>query len=357
MDFTFTDDQQMLIEGVATLLRKEVTAEQIRASWNLDGSDPQLWRQLVELGIPAILVPEAQGGLGLNELDFIRIAEECGRVALAEPIVEMAMVATPMLVQLAEHSEQCAELLEEIAGGDARVAVGHPINPTVADAQIADWLLLPHGHEVHLVPSDSVALTVQESLDPSRRLFTVDWDGSSSTYCVAEEQLGAELWADALNRGALLNAALLIGLTQGMIEQSVIYTTDREQFGRPIGANQAVKHHMANCAVKTEFTKPVIYRAGYEISRRSQRSAVAVSHAKVAAGESALLTAKNSIQVHGAMGYTWECNLQIWAKRAWALNTSWGDAGFHKNRIHDWLMDEHVPLGAENTFSQQVAVG
>ena len=355
MDFTFTEDQQLLTESVTSFLQKEVTAERIRDSWGSDSSDPRLWQQLVELGLPAMLVPEAQDGLGMNELDFIVIAEEFGRVAMAEPLAEMAMIATPMLAELAEYSDQCAKLLQQIALGEARVAIGHPLNPTVADAGIADWLLLPRGNEVHLIPRDAVVLERQESLDPSRCLFTVDWDENGSSSRVANEQQGSALWADALNRGALLNAALLTGLAQGMVSQSVTYTTDREQFGKPIGSYQAVKHHMANCAVKTEFVRPVIHRAAYELSRLSKRTGIAVSHAKVAAGEAALLAAKNSIQVHGAMGYTWECNLHIWAKRAWALNSNWGDAGFHKNRVHAWLLEKSTEIGAENTFGHNVA--
>ena len=185
MDFTFTEDQQLLADSVATFLHREVTPERIRASWEGEGSDTRLWQQLVELGLPAMLVPEEHGGLGMNELDFIQIAQECGRVALAEPLVEMAMIATPMLAQLAAGSQPCARVLQQIAAGEARVAIGHPLNPAVADAGIADWLLLASGREVHLVPSDAATLIRQDSVDPSRRLFTPEWDRTASTYRVA----------------------------------------------------------------------------------------------------------------------------------------------------------------------------
>jgi alkylation response protein AidB-like acyl-CoA dehydrogenase len=78
-----------------------------------------------------------------------------------------------------------------------------------------------------------------------------------------------------------------------------------------------------------------------------------VSHAKVAAGEAALLAAKNSIQCHGAMGYTWECDLHIWMKRAWALDKFWGHPGFHKSRLHSWLMNPNAKIGADKTFGEQ----
>ena len=350
MDFTFTEDQQLLADSVATFLHREVTPERIRASWEGEGSDTRLWQQLVELGLPAMLVPEDHGGLGMNELDFIQIAQECGRVALAEPLVEMAMIATPMLAQLAAGSQPCARVLQQIAAGEARVAIGHPLNPAVADAGIADWLLLASGREVHLVPSDAATLIRQDSVDPSRRLYTPEWDRTAPTYRVAGEEAGAAAWCAALNRGAVLNAALLLGLAQGMVAQSVTYAGDREQFGRPIGANQAVKHHMANCAVQAEFARSPIYRAAYAVAQDPARAHIAASHAKLAAGEAALLAAKNAIQVHGAMGYTWECNLHIWAKRAWALEKNWGDAGFHQERLHAWLLEDTTDIGAEHTF-------
>lgn len=352
MDFTFSEDQQILTESIANFLRNEITAEGIRETWNTTGSDSRLWQQLVELGLPAMLVPEEFGGLGMNELDAIGILEVAGEVAFAEPLVEMLMVATPMLVKLAEHSGVCADLLQEMAQGEKRVAIGHPINPTIADAKIADWILLPRGGEVHLVPSDQASLVRQESVDPSRRLYTLAWDEDSNDYLVAKEHVGVELWREALNRGALACAAQLVGLAQGMINQSVAYTKDREQFGRAIGSNQAVKHLMANCAVNIEFARPTVHQAAYEVGFSASQANLAVSHAKVAASEAALLSARNSIQVHGAMGYTWECDLQIWAKRAWALSSWWGDLGFHKRRVHDWLLDQSNLLGAENTFSQ-----
>ncbi|HET8705833.1 MAG TPA: acyl-CoA dehydrogenase family protein, partial [Pseudomonadales bacterium] len=165
---------------------------------------------------------------------------------------------------------------------------------------------------------------------------------------------GVALLAATLNRGALGAAAQLIGLAEAMVAITVKYTSDRNQFGKPIGSNQALKHHMANCAVKTEFAKPTIYRAAYTLSLRPQAADYAVSHAKVAAGEAALLAAKNSIQSHGAMGYTWECNLHIFMKRAWALDKFWGHAGFHKNRLHQWLMNPNAKIGADKTFGEQM---
>ena len=355
MDFTFTEDQLLFCDNIKKFLQNEVTADAIRASWDTPtGRDEKLWQQLVELGLTAMLVPEQFGGLGMNELDFVLLAQECGRVALPEPLVETALVATPLLASLALHDSRCASVLEKIVTGERRIAVSHAVNHLVSDAHIADFLLLNSGNQIHLVPKEQVKLVAQESVDPSRRLFAVEWKVTEET-CISSGAEGIGLMAATLNRGALGAAAQMIGLAEAMVQMTVKYTTDRFQFGKPIGSNQALKHHMANCAVKTEFAKPVLYRAAYTLSQRPLHADFAVSHAKVSAGEAALLAAKNSIQSHGAMGYTWECDLHIWMKRAWALDKFWGHAGFHKNRLHQWLMNPNAKIGADKTFGEQVA--
>lgn len=355
MNFTFSEDQLLFCENVKKFLQAEVTADSIRASWQTEsGRSDALWQQLVELGLTAMLVPEQYGGLGMNELDFILLAQSCGEVALPEPLVETVLVATPLLAALAGQDSRCASLLEKIASGQRKVAVGHAVNHLVSDAHVTDYLLLPSGNQIHLVAKEDVQLTAQPSVDPSRRLFSVNWKVSEET-CISNGAEGVGLLAATLNRGALGAAAQLLGLAEAMISMTVKYTADRHQFGKPIGSYQALKHHMANCAVKTEFAKPVLYRAAYTISQRPLHADFAVSHAKVSAGEAALLAAKNSIQSHGAMGYTWECDLHIWMKRAWALDKYWGHTGFHKNRLHQWLMNPNAKIGADKTFGEQVA--
>ena len=132
------------------------------------------WLTLIGVGFAIIVAKQLYGGLGMNELDFVLLAQECGRVALCEPLVETALVATPLLACQAQRDTRCATLLEKIASGERRVAVGHAVNPTVSDAHIADYLLLPSGNEYHLVERERVTLIPLQSVDPSRRLFKVD---------------------------------------------------------------------------------------------------------------------------------------------------------------------------------------
>jgi alkylation response protein AidB-like acyl-CoA dehydrogenase len=343
MDFTFSEDQQLFHESVRDFLVNEVTPERVRAGWEAEGGrSAALWAQLTELGLTGFTVPEAQGGLGMDAVDFVLLAQECGYVALPEPLVHTALVAVPTLAELG--GALASDWLPKIAAGEARVVVGHEVNGLVEDAHLADLLLLPRGDALVAVDPSTATLRHNESVDPSRRLYAVDWQDGE----IVSENRG--LLDTILNRGALGNAAQSLGLAQRMVDLSVSYTADRQQFGKPIGSFQAVKHHMANVAVRLEYARAPVHRAAYAVARGQATADRNVSHAKLAACEAASLAARNSIQVHGAMGYTWEVDLHIYMKKAWALANSWGDAGFHKRRVADFIFADGAPLGAGNTF-------
>jgi alkylation response protein AidB-like acyl-CoA dehydrogenase len=134
-------------------------------------------------------------------------------------------------------------------------------------------------------------------------------------------------------RAALATAAQLIGLCRRMLDMSVQYAKDREQFGKPIGSQQAIKHRLANALIEQEFARPLVYRAGWSMATSSEETEVAVSLAKIYAGQAARFVAKQALQVHGAIGYTVECDLHMWMKRTWALAAAHGDAAFHRERV------------------------
>jgi len=347
MDFTFTDDQLLFQDSVRDFLLNEVTPARVRALWETEtGRDDALWRQLAELGLTGLTVPEEHGGLGMSELDFVLLAQECGYVALPEPLVLTALVAVPLLCEIG--GDLASEWLPGIATGEAKVVVGLEQNLLVEDAHVADLLLLQRGDNLVVARPDQVSLRRNESVDPSRRLFAVEITGDADT--VVEGERAKSLVAGALNRGALACAAQALGLAQRMIDMAVQYTSERQQFGRPVGSFQAVKHHMANVAVGLEYARAPTHRAAYAIGRGQPIAPHAVSHAKLVACAAANLAAKNSHQVHGAMGYTWEVDLHIFMKKAWALANTWGDAGFHKSRVGEHIFVPGAALGAGATF-------
>ena len=347
MDFTFSEDQLLFQESVRDFLVNEVTPERIRANWDTaTGRDDALWAQLAELGLTGITVPEEHGGLGMNEVDFVLLAQECGYVALPEPLVNMVLVAVPLLRDI---GGQLADTwLPKIASGESRVVVGLEQNLLVEDAHVADLVLWYQGDELFSLTQEQMLLTENESVDPSRRLFSLEMTGPVTPVACSDE--AKELAVRTLDRGALGAAAQALGLAQRMVDLSVQYTSERQQFGQAIGAFQAVKHHMANVAVRLEYAKAPTHRAAYSIANGEDRAAHAVSHAKLVACEAANLAAKNCIQVHGAMGYTWEVDLHIFMKKAWALANTWGDAGFHKGRVAEHIFAEGAALGADGTF-------
>jgi alkylation response protein AidB-like acyl-CoA dehydrogenase len=350
MDFTFTEDQLLFQESVREFLINEITPATLRASWETDtGRSAAMWAQLTELGLTGLTVPEAFGGLGMSELDFVLLAQECGYVALNEPLVHSVLVATPLLLSL-NNKELKQTWLPKIASGEAKIVVGVDENGLVEDAHTADLLLLQSGDEIHAIEKANVTLQANESIDPCRQLFAVEWTPSPAT-CVATGENATALITATINRGAVACAAQALGLTQRMLDMTVQYTSDRQQFGKPIGSFQAVKHSMANVAVRWEYAKAVVYRAAFAVANNQPVATEASSHAKLAAGEASDLAAKNCIQAHGAMGYTWEVDLHIFMKRAWALDKAWGDKAFHKQRLAEIIFATDAKLGAGNTFA------
>jgi alkylation response protein AidB-like acyl-CoA dehydrogenase len=156
---------------------------------------------------------------------------------------------------------------------------------------------------------------------------------------------------DLLDRGALCVSAQLLGLAQRMLDLTVDYAAQRKQFGKPIGSFQAVKHQLADIVTKIEFAKPVLYRAANALAQSEGQRSVRISHAKIASADAGWFAARKAIQIHGAMGYTWEVDLQMFMKRAWVLDAAWGDRAFHKQRLADGLMRDDTLMGPGATFN------
>lgn len=307
MDFRFTEDQLMLADSVRDYLTGTHGPEVLRRLDAEGARDPAIWNGLVEMGLTGLLVPEDQGGLGMGLVDAVLIAAECGRACVAEPLVDTAFVGVPWLAEVGDTADFSAVLT-----GDRKIAIPHSINPWIADG-------------------DGEPL---ESVDPLRKLAR--GSGEDDPYL--------------LDLGALMSAAQLVGIADAMLEQATEYAKIRTQFGQPIGAFQAIKHQLASCSVAIEFAKPVVWRAADALDNRLASAPVHVSHAKVAATDAAMITAETAIQVHGAMGYTYEVDLHFWMKRAWALAGAWGSRAFHLARVDAAVLSGAHPVGPAHTF-------
>lgn len=308
MDFRFTDDQLALAETVRDYLSGTHGPEVLRRLDEAGQRDPAIWQGLTGMGLTALLVPEAYGGLGLGLVEAALVAVECGRACVAEPLVDTAFVGVPWLLARGDTASLAA-----IAAGEMTMPLPHAVNPWVADGT-------------------GLPLT---SVDPLRRLTT----GTGE----ADDHL--------LDLGALMSAAQLAGLADAMLGQATEYARIRNQFGQPIGAFQAIKHQLATCAVAIEFAKPVLWRAADAVQHARSSAPVHVSHAKVATTDAAILAAETAIQVHGAMGYTYEVDLHFWMKRSWALAGAWGTRAFHLKRIDEAVLGGALEIGPHATFS------
>ncbi|NKF20938.1 acyl-CoA dehydrogenase family protein [Solimonas marina] len=356
MDFTFDDQQLAFRDAIHKFLMVEAAPEMLREIWETtaSGRSAELRAKLADQGLTALSVPEEFGGIGVGDLDWVLVQQELGYFAIPDSLTDSAYLAAHLLNQLPADVTLKREWLPRLAAGKARIAVGHPVNPLVADAALADLLLLWRDDEVHAVTRDQVKLTFNPSIDLSRRLYAVEWSASPATR-ICPAKLGRTLWADVLDRAALAASAQLLGLAQRMLDLGVDHAAQRKQFGKPVGSFQAVKHHLADVAVKIEFAEPIVHRAACALADNDPQRAVHVSHAKLAAGDAARLAGRKSIQAHGAMGYTWEADLQMYLKRAWALDSAWGDNIFHKSRIDAAVLDQAAAIGPGCTFSSRRA--
>jgi alkylation response protein AidB-like acyl-CoA dehydrogenase len=324
MDLLLTPDQLGLADSVRTYLAGTHGAHVLRRLDAGPNRDPALWQGLVDMGLTGLCVPESAGGMGLGVLDAALISVECGRFCLAEPLVDTAFIAAPLLA----NTPGTHEILAQIAAGTARIALLHPCNPWIADAATATHSL---GATMGAAPTSAPI----DSVDPLRTL-------SVPVETTANPAL--------FDHAALMTAAQLIGIAEAMLSQATDYAKLRTQFGQPIGAFQAVKHQLATAAVALEFARPAVWVAAQSLQDGHPHAAIAISHAKIAAGDAATSIAETAIQVHGAMGYTYEVDLHFWMKRSWALTAGWGDRAFHLDRLDAAVIGGGMAIGPRHSF-------
>jgi len=351
--FAFTPDQDMFRDAVRDLFADLCSSDALRAAAaSEDARVPGLWPALGEMGVLAALVPEASGGLGLSEVDMVRVLEEAGYAGMPEPLTEHAAVAVPAVAEaLAEGGLQVhSALLADAMAGRSLVTVALGGGPVPSGAK-ADAVVAASagegGTEEHLVLVTSWEATSRASIDDSRRLAEIAVTESSPLP-------GADAVL-ARDRAALGAAAGCIGTARRLLDITVGYVAERHQFGRPVGSYQAVKHHLADVRIAIEFAAPLVYRAAWTVAQSGQRARSGagsstgsqaagaeargrhVSMAKAMASDAVDRACRSSLQCHGAIGYTAEHDLQLWLKRGWVLSATCGDARSHRDRVADSL--------------------
>jgi alkylation response protein AidB-like acyl-CoA dehydrogenase len=311
MRFVLDAEQQQFAASLDGLLTAADVPE-IARRWADGDTEPgrALWKQLAEVGVTALAVPEEHGGLGAGPVDLVVALEELGRHAVPGPVVESLAVAPTLLAGDGDR-------LAALAGGEVIATVAAPPHvPYALDAHVAGLVLV--------VDDNGVALGEpagpDPSMDPTRQLFATR----------ATDPLGTAADA-AFDVGALACAAQLVGAGRALLDAAVAYAGRREQFGRPIGQFQAVQHQLADVHVGLELARPLVHAAA--LAMGSSTASRDVSAAKVAAGQAAQRAARAALQVHGAIGYTRELDLWLWLLKVPALVHSWGTPSYHRSRV------------------------
>ncbi|WP_256839866.1 acyl-CoA dehydrogenase family protein [Ornithinimicrobium faecis] len=328
MRFALNADHQQLAQATAEVLQEVCPATVVRAQWEAaPGTVPPTvstaWSALTELGLLSAMLDEDAGGLGLDEVGLVALCEQVGRYAVPAPVLETVVLA-PVV---AEHAP---DLAEGVLEGTTRLAWSpEGVGGLAAWGPQADVLLAggAPGHPL-LQATTGEPLPTVDLARPVNRV-----SGTHTTWDVPRPELD-RLW----DRAVLGAAAELVGLTRTMIDLTVAYVGEREQFGRPIGSFQAVKHHVASAEVGHAFAQPLVQLAAWEVASGDvERARPHIAMAKARASRTAVEVARAAIQCHGGMGFTTEYDLHLYAKRAWALAAAFGTANSHLDTVTDAL--------------------
>ncbi len=336
MNFDFTHEQIEFRDTVAQALT--------------GGTD---WDTLARLGLFALLVPEAQGGMGMSLVDVALIVQELGS-ALAPLAITDTLIATDLI---ARHSKGSArqEELHLIAAGKCRIALawqepgngywqdeiastssgGHKI--LVANADAADFFLVATDKGLVLIDKAAVTVTAHQALDLTCPHHVINYQ-SSSAIPLGDRKPRARLFDVA----ATLNAGMLLGISEKLLSLSAAYARDRQQFDKPIGSFQGIKHKCADMAVQIEAAKSVAYYAFRAAAEDSPDLPRASSMAKAWCGDTAGKVGADAVQVHGGMGFTWELGLHHYLRRTKHLASLYGDANWHRERVLAITLEEEV---------------
>jgi alkylation response protein AidB-like acyl-CoA dehydrogenase len=342
MRFAVADEAAALRDAADALLTARATTALIRSAWGTHqhADIRDVWRGLADVGVTGALVPEAAGGLGLDENALVPVLERLGYSALPAPVVETVAVAAPLLA--AAGHPALPDVVSGAALITAHLGTAASAGQPVPYLQMADYVLL-RGDD------DALRLYARGDLD-AEPVRTVD--GSRQLARLRAKPAGGTVVATgadaAWQRGVLGTAATLVGLAARMLSMTVEYVASRRQFGVPVGSFQAVKHRLADAYVAVEFARPAVLAAGWALAAAAADAGEQTSVAKVLASDAATAVAAAALQCHGAIGYTTEYDLHLFAKRTWALASSWGSASWHRRRLAAILImtsEEGEPRG------------
>ena len=329
MDFEVSEFQSDLADGIRRLCEGRCPLEAIRSRESTAHTvDRDGWKELGDAGVFHLCLAEEAGGVGLGLAEASLVFEELGRSLVPGPLVASHLAAG--LVDGADDGSVVVGLVERPAGG----APGADVLPIVIEhlADLDVLLVLSDEGIGRLDPGSLDATPLPRPMDPLTPVWSV------ASLPTAEPVAGPEVAAWWRRDGAVLTAALQVGMAQWACDLAVEYAKGRVQFGRPIGGFQAVKHLCADMAVRAEVARIAVQAAAVTVDQPDVGDPdVAAAGAKLLADEAAVTNGRSCIQVHGGMGFTWEVPAHLAYKRARVLATTFGTDGALAESLADAL--------------------
>lgn len=358
MDFDFSEDQKLLADQVKRFLDEQCTTAVVRES--LEGTNKcanGVWQGLADMGLVATAIPEAHGGTGAGYLELCLVAQQVGAHIAPVPFGSTVYLVTEALLQHGSE-EQKQAWLPRISRGDVKAALActedmarlAPEQITTAasggeltgnksvvtDGNEADLLLVlardDEGLGLHLVASDQAGVTATpvESIDLTRDVARLSFQGASA------ERIAGDGWAQLqgmYDRAAVLYAFEQLGGAQAALDMAVAYAQERFAFGRAIGSFQAIKHMLADMYVAMKLAENNCYYAAWALANDAPDLPLAAATARVGATQAYQLCAKDNVQVHGGMGFTWEFDCHLHYRRSNYLALELGSLSEWETRL------------------------
>lgn len=372
MQFDLSKPQKLLQESARTFFQRACPISRVRELMETPtGFDESLWSEMSDQGWIGLTFPEKYEGLELGMVELAALCEEIGRSCAPSPFLATTWAAT--LIAESGNERPQARFLKSISEGKSKGTValvepdgswdpvdvrnslekiegGFQINGSkayVLDAAVADFILcvvrMGDSLAIAAVPLDRDGVTVVPTpgMDRTRKLHRIEFKNVKIT--VDEILAEGEIAENALHRsmqiGAVMACAELVGAMQWMLESTVEYAKNRQQFGSPIGAFQSVQNQCADMLLMVESARSATYFAAWALTEKDPAAGRAVSMAKAYCSDAGRDVGNRGVQVHGGIGFTWEHDMHLFYKRAKANELLFGDATFHRERIARLILD------------------
>lgn len=345
MNFDLSDDQRMLQDSIQRLIAERAPFDRRVSMRNEpNGWSREIWNEFVALGLTMFPFPEAVGGLGLGSFELMLVAEAFGRGLVAEPYLSSIVLAGTAICEGA--GDRAEDLLAPIISGESIAALADDCDVTLTDGRLsgharmvlggdcADLFVLPVKGGAYLIKADSEGLT--------RRNYLIHGGGGAADFVLngvaidSAAHLAEGCVARAIQAGIAFVAAEACGAMQGALDTTVEYIKTREQFGKPIGSNQALQHRAAEMMVEVEQARSAaIYAAALWSESDEMERARGYAAVKAVIGKSARFVSQSAVQLHGGIGVSEEHVVSHWFRRLTAIGLLLGNTEHHLKQLAD----------------------